>query len=85
MFEKVFHKDKPSGEETKRLSISMSSKKPITLKYIPPVGEHVLLAKETTAFKGGISIDTNIDRIQCSFEGENIKNKKNAIKLEIEY
>lgn len=85
MFGRVFHKSTEKDPEIRRITISMSSKKPITLRYVSAAGERILLANETTAFRGEIGIDATVDIFQCSFEGDGIKNKKNVIKLEIDY
>jgi hypothetical protein len=85
MFGKVFHRTASQDGEKRRFRITMSSKKPIDLKYIPKAGEQVLLAKETTIFKGEISVDSTSDCIQCSFEGENLRTNKNSIHLDIDY
>jgi hypothetical protein len=85
MFGKVFHTEKSPEGEMRRLLISMSSKKPVTLNYITTTGEQIILAKETTSFKGEIGVPIESESIQCRFEGENIKSKRNVIKLEIAY
>jgi hypothetical protein len=69
----------------RRFRITMSSKKPITLKYSPKAGEEVLLAQETTNFRGEISIEGTADSVRCIFEGENLKARKNSIRLDIDY
>ncbi|MDD1678283.1 MAG: hypothetical protein LUO93_03760 [Methanomicrobiales archaeon] len=69
----------------RRLNISMSSKKPITLRYVPETGEPVLLAKETTTFRGEVEVKENLRMLQWIFEGENIENRKNFIRLDISY
>ncbi len=63
----------------------MSSKKPITLSFLPEDGEKVLLAKETTTFRGEVDVDENPRVLRWVFEGEHVENIKNAIKLEISY
>jgi hypothetical protein len=83
MFDKVFHRS--SSDAERRFSIAMIARKPVTLHYIPMTGDPVLLAKETTTFKGVIDLDKETATIQVRFEGENLKAKKNTIKLEIEY
>jgi len=85
MFDKVFRKTRSPEEETRRIQIAMSAKKPVTLKYSPKGGEEILLAKETTVFKGEVEVGGAVDGIQCSFEGENLRAPKNYIKLEISY
>ncbi len=85
MFEKVFNRNAAPGVEQRRFRIAMSAKKPITLKYRPKGGEEVLLAKETTSFRGEVDVESTVDGIQYSFEGENITARKNYIKLEIDY
>ena len=83
MLDKVFHRS--ASDIEKRINFSMTAKKPVTLQYIPATGEPILLAKETTNFRGVIDVDKEIDTIQCRITGENIKGKKNTIKLEINY
>jgi hypothetical protein len=85
MFGKVFRKTELPEEEKRRITIFMSSKKPVTLLYRTDEGEKILLAKETTAFKGEISISDDIQSFQCIFEGENIRRRKNAVRVEIAY
>jgi hypothetical protein len=83
MFGKVFGRSSP--DDKRRFHITMSAKKPVTLKYSPKGGEEILLGKETTVFKGEVEVEGAVDCIQCSFEGENLKTAKNYIKLEITY
>jgi hypothetical protein len=81
----LFRKGQSSQEPERRITISMSSKKPITLRYVPESGDPLLLAKETTTFRGEVGVAENPRVLQWAFEGENIQNRKNTIKLEISY
>ncbi len=63
----------------------MSSKKPITLRYTSEQGENILLAQETTSFRGEIDVEDSPPALHWIFEGEHVKNVKNSIKLEISY
>jgi hypothetical protein len=81
----LFRRNQSPEEQMRRISISMSSKKPITLQYVPETGAPVLLAKETTTFRGEVEVKENLQQLQWIFEGENIQNRKNSIKLEISY
>jgi hypothetical protein len=81
----LFRKSPSPGEQTRRISVSMSSKKPVTLRYVPESGEPILLAKETTTFRGEVEVKENPHLLQWIFEGQNIEERKNFIKLEISY
>jgi hypothetical protein len=81
----LFRRDQTPGEQKRKVSIFMSSRKPITLHYLPPSGEKVLLAKETTTFRGEVDVEETPRILQWAFEGENIENRKNSIRLEISY
>ncbi len=65
--------------------VSMSSKKPITFSYLPPSGEIVQLAKETTNFRGEVEVEEHPRTLQWVFEGEHVEQRKNSIRLEISY
>jgi hypothetical protein len=85
MFEKVFGRSGSGDDATRRFHITMSSKKPITLRYSQKEGEDVLLAQDTTSFQGEIAISGTADSLRCTFEGESLKARKNSIRLDIEY
>jgi hypothetical protein len=81
----LFRRNQSPEEQKRRVAISMTSKKPITLHYVPESGEPILLAKETTTFRGEVDVQEPPHHLQWIFEGENIENRKNTIKLEISY
>jgi hypothetical protein len=81
----LFRRNQTPEEQVRRITISMTSKKPITLQYVPETGAPVLLAKETTTFRGEVEVKENPKTLQWIFEGENIQNRKNFIRLEISY
>ncbi len=80
----LFRRNLPSTED-RRIYVSMSSKKPVTLSYLPAEGEKILLAKETTTFRGEVTAEKNPHALRWVFEGEHVENAKNSIKLEISY